>query len=103
MFWNRVEVMIAQHRDFFFFFMLFRASTVAHGSSWDRVESELQLLAYTTATAKPELRGVCHLHHSPQQRWIPDPLSEASDQTRILMDIRQIRFYFATMGTPECS
>ena len=36
---------------FFFFSFLFMASLATHGSSWAEVEFELQLLAYTTATA----------------------------------------------------
>ena len=55
-------------------------------------ESELQLLAYTTATEMPDPSHVCKLHHSSRQRQIPDPLSEARDQTCILMDAGQIRF-----------
>jgi len=35
-----------------------------------RVKSELHLLAYTTATATPNLSRVCNLHHSSQQRQI---------------------------------
>ena len=34
------------------------------------VESELQLLAYTTATAMQDPSHVCDLHHSLQQHWI---------------------------------
>ena len=34
------------------------------------VESELQLSAYTTATAMPDPSWICDLHHSSQQRWI---------------------------------
>jgi len=63
------------------------------------VESELQLLAYTTATATPDLSNVCDLHHSSQQHQIPDPQSEAGDQTHILMDTSRIHFRRATMGT----
>ena len=50
------------------------------------VELELQLLAYTTAIARPDLSHVCNLHHSLQQCWIPNPLSEVRDRTCILMD-----------------
>ena len=66
------------------------------------VESELRLLAYTTATATAtrDPSHVCDLYLSSQQRWIPDPLSEARDQTRILMDISQICFCFAMTGAP---
>ena len=50
------------------------------------VKSELQLLAYTTATARPDLSHICKLHHSSQQCWILNPLSMARDQTHILVD-----------------
>ena len=42
-------------------------------------QSELPVLAYTTATAMPDLCCVCDLHHSSWQRWILNPLSEAKD------------------------
>ena len=63
------------------------------------VESELQLSAYTTATAMPDLSPTCELHTSSRQRRIPDPLREARDRTHILMDISQVRFCCATTGT----
>ena len=44
-----------------------------------RIDSELQLLAYTTATAMQGLSCVCAPHRSLQQYWIPDPLSKARD------------------------
>ena len=44
------------------------------------VESELQLPAHATATAMQDL------HHSSRQRQILNPLSKASDQTRVLVD-----------------
>ena len=67
------------------------------------VESELQLLAYTTATATatPDLSHICELHHSSRQCRILNPLSEAGDQTRILVDTGQIHFLCTTMGTSE--
>ena len=40
------------------------------------------------------------LHHSSQQRWIPDSLSGARDRTHILMYNSRIRFHCATTGTP---
>ena len=43
------------------------------------VKLELQLLAYTTATAKPDLSHVCNLNHTSQQCWILNPLREARD------------------------
>ena len=48
------------------------------------VEWELQLPAYTTATATRDLSYVCDLHLSSWQRWILNPLSEASNRTHIL-------------------
>ena len=51
-------------------------------------ESELQLLAYTTATALPNPSRVCDLCHWSQQCWI-----EARDQTHIFMDTSQIRYH----------
>ena len=40
------------------------------------VEVELQLLAYTTATAIQDLSQVCKLHHSSQQREILNLMSK---------------------------
>ena len=65
------------------------------------VELGLQLLAYATATAVQDPSHVCDLHHSSQQRWIINPLSEARDQTCNLMVPSWIRFHCTMMGTPE--
>ena len=54
------------------------------------VKSELQLLACATATATPDLSCICDLHHSSWQHQILNTLTEASDQTLILMDTGQI-------------
>ena len=64
-----------------------------------RVKSELQLPAYTTATATPDLSPVWDLHHSSRQCRVPDPLSKARNQTCILMNTSQIRFCCITIGT----
>ena len=53
------------------------------------VKLELQLPAYTTAAATQDLSSVCNLHHSSWQRQILNPLCEARDRNRILMDISQ--------------
>ena len=50
------------------------------------VKSELQLPAYTTAKVTLDLSHVCNLHHIKGKDQILNPLSEARDQTRILMD-----------------
>ena len=54
------------------------------------VKSELQLLAFATATAAPDLSCICDLCRSSQQRQSLKPLSEARDPTLILMDASQI-------------
>jgi len=56
------------------------------------VKSELQLLAYATATATPDPRHICD-YHSSQQCWILNPLSEARDRMCVLMDVSQVRFH----------
>ena len=56
------------------------------------VKSELQLPAYTTATATPDPSPVCDLPHSSGQRRILNSLSEARDQTRVLTDTNQVRY-----------
>ena len=48
-----------------------------------RVELELQVLAYNTAT--PDSSCVYNLHHSSQPHQILNPLSEARDGTHNMM------------------
>ena len=50
------------------------------------VESELQLPAYTSATAAPDLSHICDVRHSSWQCQILNLLYKARDQTHILMD-----------------
>ena len=50
------------------------------------VQSELQLPAYTAATATPDPSHICDLQHSARQCWILNPLSETRDRTHILKD-----------------
>ena len=64
------------------------------------LESELQLLAYGTATAMQEPRHIWDLYHSSWQHQLPDPLREARDGTCILVYTIQIHFHWATTGTP---
>ena len=54
------------------------------------VESEPQQLAYARATALQDPSHICDLHHSLRQSQILNPLSEARDQTYILMDTSQV-------------
>ena len=58
---------------------------MACGSSQIRVESEMQLLAYTIATATQNPSHVCNLQHSSWQHWILNLFSKARDRTHILM------------------
>ena len=64
------------------------------------VEWDLQLPVYTTATATRDPSCICNPHSS-RQHQIPDPLSEARDQTHILMDVSWVHFRCAPKGTPE--
>ena len=45
------------------------------------VDSELQLPAYTTATATPDPSRICNAHHSSGQRQILNSLIETKNQT----------------------
>ena len=65
------------------------------------VELELQLLAYATATATPDLSCVCDLYHRSRECRILNLLSEARDQTCNLMVPNWICFHCAMMGTPK--
>ena len=74
------------------FVLLFRAARTAYGVPMLGVKSEVQLLAYTTATAMLDRNHIYDLHHSSQQCWILNSLSEARDRTCVLMDASQICF-----------
>ena len=56
------------------------------------IKSELQLQAFSRATATRDPSRVYALHPSSRQRRIPNPLSEGRDGTRILMDPHQGRY-----------
>ena len=64
------------------------------------VKSELQLPAYTTATATQDQSCIFNLNHSLGQCQIPDPLSKARNWTFILMDTSRICFHCAMVETP---
>ena len=68
------------------FVLLFRATPMAYGRSQARGHLKLQLLAYATAAAMQDLSCICKLYHSSHQCWILNSLSEARDQTSVLMD-----------------
>ena len=50
------------------------------------IESELQLQAYTTATAMPDMSHIWDLQHSSWKCQILNPLSKTREWTCILMD-----------------
>ena len=54
------------------------------------VESELQPLDYTTATAMPDPSHLWNLRHSSRQSWILNPPSKARDWTCVGVDPRQV-------------
>ena len=54
------------------------------------VKLELQLPAYTRATAIWEPSCICDLHHSSSQCRILNPLREARDRTCIFMDTSRV-------------
>ena len=66
------------------------------------VQLELQLLAYTTATATQSPSRVCLTYtNSSRQRQILNPLSEARDPNRHLIAPSGIHFHCAMTGTLE--
>ena len=79
---------------FFFFFLTFFLFRVIPGTLGS-FQSELPPLAYATATATPGPSHVCDLHHSSQQCWILNPLTEMSSW--ILVGFLT---HWATTGTP---
>ena len=86
----------------FFFFSCFLGPHLQHMEVPRLgVKSELQLLAYATATATADPSCICDLYHSLRQCWILNPLSEARDwtPTSSWMPLGFIN-HWATMGTP---
>ena len=82
---------------FFFFlpssFFLFRAAPWHVEVPRLGVESELQLLAYTTPKATPDPSCICGVYHSSGQHQILNLLNEARGQTHILMDTSWVCFH----------
>ena len=66
------------------------------GAEW-----ELQLPAYTTATATQDLSLVFDLHHSLWQCQILNPLSEDTDQSHIFKDTGQVLNSLSHSGNPQ--
>lgn len=71
---------------------LFRATPAAYRRFQGRVELELHLLAYATATATQDPRHVYDRLRSSQPCQILNPPSRARDRTRIRMDASQVYY-----------
>ena len=85
---------------FYFYFCLFRVTPVAYRGSQARDWIRAGASGLHHAPAMPDPSRICDVHHSTRQRWILNELSEARDQTCILVDTSQICFHWAIMGTP---
>ena len=72
---------------YFNFWAFFRAVPMAYGSSQDRGQIGAVSAGLCHSHSNIDLNCTCHLQHRSQQCWILNPLSEARDQTCILMDI----------------
>ena len=57
------------------------------------VESELELLAYTTAKATQDPSHIGDLYHSSWQRGILNPPSKARDLTHVLMVTSGVHYH----------
>ena len=88
---------------FFFFFLLFSTAPEAYGSSQarGRIRAVDFGLHHSRSKAMQDPSWICDLHHRSEQSRILNPLIKARDQTCILMDTNQIRFHWATTGTPN--
>ena len=64
-----------------FCFLLFSATPMAYGGSQDRVLIGAAAASLHHSHTRPNLSRMYNLHHSSQQCWILNPLSEARDQT----------------------
>ena len=84
-----------------FIFFLFRAASTAYGSSQARDQLRAAATSQHHNHHTPDLRPICDLHHSSQQRQILNLLSKVQDWTHILMDTSWVRNHWATMGTPD--
>ena len=94
-------VALRKKKDFFFNFKFFLRWHLWHMEvPRPGVELELQLPAYATVTAMQDLSHVCNLHHSSRQHQILNPLSEARDRTRILMDTSSVLNPLSHKGNP---
>ena len=76
----------------FYLFIYFRAAPVAYGNSQVRGGIGAVAATYTTATATWDPSLIFQLYQSSWQCQILNPLNEARDQTRVLMDTSQVPY-----------
>ena len=73
-----------------FFYFLGGATPAAYGGSQAKGQIGAVAAGLCHSTAMPDPSRVCDLHQSSWQRQILNPLREARDLTRILMDASQV-------------
>ena len=83
------------------FFGLLRGTPVAYGSSQARGWIGAAAASLHRSHSNSGSNHVCHLYRSSQQRRICNPLNEARDQTRVLMDTSRVHYHWATTRTPS--
>ena len=92
---NSVNEVFLNFFVFFFFFFFLRAALAAYRGPRLGVEWELQT-HHSRSNSRSSI--TCNLDHSSRQHHILNPLSEARDHTRILMDTSQISFPLSHNG-----
>ena len=85
---------------FLFLFVCFRAASAAYGSSQAR--GLIGAAAASLRHSHSNMDLSCSCNHRLQQCQIFNPLSEAGDQTHILVDISGVLNPLATKGIPLC-
>ena len=94
-----IHIHINTHTHTFFFFFYFSGQHLWHMEVPRLGSNQSYTTATATATQNPS--HICNLHCSSRQCQILNPLSEARDRTHVLMDISQVHYCGAIMGTPE--
>ena len=84
----------------FFFFFCFLGLHLQY-TEVSRLGLELGLQLPAIVIAMQDQSCIFNLHHSSQWCQMLNPLSEARDQTYILMDISQVHYHWSTMGTSQ--
>ena len=104
-YWNFIFFFLFFFFFVFFFFFFSKEFFLLGLHPWHMevlkpgVKSELQLPAYTTATATQDLSHICDLYHSSWQCQIVNPPIEARNRTCILMPTSRIHYRWAIKGT----